>query len=101
MGNTIERVNIKKMTKQFSEKSFWYLSPSPYPDLNACENLGAIVKDRVEKRLAGTNEHFDAALTRILGDLEFDTQLFISLLESYPARLEAVKKAGGGHTKYW
>ena len=21
-------------------------------------------------------------------------------LESYPARLEAVKKAGGGHTKY-
>ena len=28
-------------------------------------------------------------------------ELFTSLLESYPARLAAVKKAGGGHTKFW
>ena len=70
------------------------------PDLNACKNLSAIVKDRVEKRLSVSNDGLEAALARVLGDLEFATELFISLLESYPARLEAVKKAGGGHTKY-
>ena len=74
--------------------------PGSSPDLNACENLGAIVKDRVEKRLSGSNDDLEAALARVLGDLEFDTELFTSLLESYPARLDAVKKAGGGHTKY-
>ena len=74
--------------------------PGSSPDLNACENLGAILKERVEKRLATSNDTLDAALTRILGDLEYDTRLFHSLLESYPARLEAVRKAGGGHTRY-
>ena len=28
-------------------------------------------------------------------------QIDTSLLESYPDHLDAVKKAGGGHTKYW
>ena len=28
-------------------------------------------------------------------------ELFSSLLESYPARLEAVRETGGRHTKYW
>ena len=74
--------------------------PGSSPDLNACENMGAIVKDRVEKRLSVSNDDLEAALARVLGDLEFDTELFTSLLESYPARLEAVKKAGGGHTRY-
>ena len=74
--------------------------PGNSPDLNACENLGAILKVRVESRLASTNEELETALERSLGDLEFDTDLFASLLQSYPSRLDAVRKAGGRHTKY-
>ena len=70
------------------------------PDLNACENLGAILKDRVESRQVSHNETLETALQRSLGDLEFDTELFCRLLQSYPARLDAVRKAGGRHTKY-
>ena len=46
--------------------------PGSSPDLNACENLGAIVKDRVEKRLSGSNDDLEAALARVLGDLELE-----------------------------
>ena len=74
--------------------------PGSSPDLNACEHLGAILKDRVEKRMSNSQDDLQAALTRTLGDMEFEMQLFTSLLESYPARLEAVRKAGGRHTKY-
>ena len=74
--------------------------PGSSPDLNACENLGAILKERVESQLASHNETLETALQRSLGDLEFDTELFCRLLQSYPARLDAVRKAGGRHTKY-
>ena len=81
----------------FFDNSEW---PGSSPDLNACENLGAILKDRVEHRITNNHEDLETALTRSLGDLEFDTDLFTSLLESYPDRLRAVRKARGGHTKY-
>jgi len=74
--------------------------PGSSSDLNACENLGSILKDRVEQRINSTNEDLEPALARALGDLKFDTELFLPLLESYPARLEAVRKARGGHTRY-
>ena len=74
--------------------------PGNSPDLNACENLGAIVKDRVEKRMFSSRDSLDDTLMRILGDMELDTELFSALLESYPARLEAVRKAGGVISKY-
>ena len=65
-----------------------------------CENLGSIVKDTVEQRLQNTSNKLIIALTSILGEMEFDHNLFVSLLESYPARLEAVRLANGGLTKY-
>ena len=37
---------------------------------------------------------------RVFERMVLKEKLYSSLLESYPARLEAVKKAGGGHTKY-
>uniref|UniRef100_UPI00358EF936 uncharacterized protein n=1 Tax=Myxine glutinosa TaxID=7769 RepID=UPI00358EF936 len=74
--------------------------PEASPDLNACEHLGAIHKDRVEQRLQNTREELLTALTNVLEEMEFDRDLFVSLLESYPTRLEAVRSAGGGHTKY-
>ena len=88
---------LKNNRVDFFGNSEW---PGSSPDLNACENLGSILKERVEKRISNSNEDLETALNRVLGDLEFDTELFISLLESYPARLDAVRKAGGRHTKY-
>lgn len=39
-------------------------------------------------------------LCDVLENMETDTELFESLLCSYPSRLEAVKKANGRHTRY-
>ena len=62
--------------------------------------MGAILKDRVEKHMEATREPIQTALTTVLGQMEYDVDLFVSLLESYPARLTAVRAARGGHIKY-
>ena len=36
----------------------------------------------------------------ITKSLENDTELFETLLLSYPERLDAVRRANGGHTEY-
>ena len=68
-------------------------------DLNACENLGSIVKGRVENKLE-TGGDLQEVLEEVLKEMEFNESLFVSLLTSYPARITAVKEAKGGHTKY-
>ena len=88
---------LKANKIDFFGNSEW---PGSSPDLNACENLGSILKKRVESKLTTTNRDLETCLTRALGDLEFDTELFVSLLSSYPRRLEAVRQAAGAHTKY-
>ena len=74
--------------------------PGSSPDLNACENMGAILKDRVEKQLSTSGETLEEVLFNVLSDMEYDTELFVSLLSSYPSRLTSVREAHGGHTKY-
>lgn len=74
--------------------------PGSSPDLNACENLGAILKGRVEHRLLETGGDLRETLNEVLNELEYDTELFAALLTSYPTRLNAVREAKGGHTKY-
>jgi len=39
-------------------------------------------------------------IIEILKSLENDTELFETLLLSYPERLDAVRRANGGQTKY-
>ena len=68
--------------------------------LNACENLGAIVKDRVEKKLETSGEALEEVLHQVLSEMEYDTELFVSLLSSYPSRLTSVREANGGQTKF-
>ncbi len=91
--------NSQKIDKN---QAFWPLSDFEllifWVHLDACENLGAIVKDRVEKRMLSSRDSLDNTLIRILCDMEFNTELFSALLESNPARPEAVRKAGDGHT---
>ena len=88
----------------FFDNSQWPGSPL---DLNVCENLGAILKDRVENKLSTypiTEQLSESLLIQVveneLREISNDTDLFFRLLASYPARLEAVKKANGGPTDY-
>ena len=68
---------LRKNRVEFPSNSDW---PRPSPDLNACENLGSILKKRVEKRIRNSNEDLDTYFNHALGNLESDTELFISLL---------------------
>ena len=77
------------------------------PDLNPAEHLGAILKDSVEAKMikeVDADRYSKGKLMRhlqdVLEELEFDTNLFESLLRSYPSRLQAVRDANGFHTKY-
>ena len=95
---------LRSNSIDFFDNSQW---PGYSPDLNVCENLGAILKDRVEESLsndpAKSRSSKDGLLEIIeeeLHDMSDDTELLQTLLKSYPARLEAVKNAGGYHTKY-
>jgi hypothetical protein len=81
--------------------------PGNSPDLNPTENIGEIIKDRVEARMhqeVGEGRYSEATLRAnidvILRELENDTDLFASLLDSMPDRFEAVRIARGGHTDY-
>ena len=69
------------------------------PDLNVCENLGAILEDRVEEMISRDGAYLRSDEDRLLeiieselGDMAADTELLETLLKSYPARLETVKK---------
>ena len=79
--------------------------PGSSPDLNACEHLGSILKDKVEEHLLQIDgipslDVLERELITVLSDMEFDSGLFVRLLESYPSRMTAVVEAHGGHTKY-
>lgn len=88
----------------FFDRTEW---PGNSPDLNAAEHLGAIMKDRVESKMIqeqGPNRYLKETLQQhlvdILSEMEFDTELFESLLRSYPSRLRAVRENNGYHTKF-
>ncbi|CAF1317657.1 unnamed protein product [Rotaria sordida] len=88
---------------------FWGYSiwPGNSPDMNPAENIGAIIKDKVEELMSSEDRqnryNYDILKTNvenILKDLENDTDLFIDLLCSMRKRLDALKAAGGGHTNF-
>ena len=88
----------------FFDNSQW---PGSSPDLNAAENIGAILKDKVEDELLEyqPGERCKAttlseALDTVLKRMESDTELFERLLRSYPSRLAEIKKQRGRATKY-
>jgi hypothetical protein len=75
--------------------------------LNRSENLGEIVKDRVERLMhqeSGPGRYSEETLKMnlqiVLNELEYDTDLFESLLCSMPERLTQVRMADGGHTDF-
>ncbi|CAF4602391.1 unnamed protein product, partial [Rotaria sp. Silwood2] len=77
------------------------------PDLNVPKRIGSIIKDEVEKKMlseTGDNRYREdilkVHLTNVLTNLETDTDLFETLVRSYPSRLRAVKNVNGPHTHY-
>jgi hypothetical protein len=81
--------------------------PGNSPDLNACEHLGSILKDRCEAKMIERfpnnifgKDELHLGLVETLEEMSNEVQLFSSLLRSYPRRLQAVREANGGHTDY-
>ena len=77
--------------------------PGNSPDLNPCEHLGAILKDRVEELMIerfpnndGKVEDLNSALHVVLEDMRNDVVTFWNLLMSFPGRLAPRRRAGGG-----
>ena len=88
----------------FFDNSQW---PGSSPDLNAAENIGAILKDRVDQELLKFSvddrcktQNLRRALKEVLEEMKNDTDLFERLLRSYPDRLAEVRKQCGRATKY-
>jgi transposase len=95
---------LKDCEIDFFDRTQW---PGNSPDLNVAEDFGSILMDKVESLMineSGVNQHSKVVLLRhlqhVLHELENETELFENLLKSYPQRLEAVREANGGHTKY-
>jgi len=89
---------------KFWGNSIW---PGNSPDMNPAENIGAIVKDKVEELMAAEDRedryNYDILKTNleiVLQDLEDDIDLFVDLLCSMRKRFDALKAARGGHTNF-
>ena len=88
----------------FFDNSQW---PGSSPDLNITENLGSILKERVDDALTKYSETerlkesvLLETIENKLSEMAEETDFFERLLISYPKHLKAVKKAGGGATEY-
>ena len=103
------RANKTQHLIQDNDIKFWGndIWPGNSPDLNVAEHFGSIIKDEVEKKMlseVGNNRYHESTLKmhieNVLTNIEEDTELFETLLCSYPSRFRAVKNADGRHTNY-
>ncbi|CAG2166115.1 unnamed protein product [Oppiella nova] len=87
-------------TRRFSVSFIAILSP----DLNACENVGAMIKNlvRTERQPIESEDQLWEAVSRAHQTMVGPQwrQYFIDLLNSMPRRMEEVITAQGGHTHY-
>jgi hypothetical protein len=67
--------------------------PASSPDLNAIENLWAILKRRVEELRPGTKDEFSQVLFDVWEALEMD--LVNNLVDSMARRIQLVIRKGG------
>ena len=100
-----EQIKLKDNNVQFWGNDSW---PGNSPDLNAAEHIGSLIKDEVEKKMSSENgydryleETLKMNIVNVLESMEEDTELFETLLCSYPFRFCAVKNANSRHTDYW
>ena len=75
--------------------------PGYSPDLNPCENIGAIINQRVDTRIVqerGDGNYDRETLVKVLESTEYSTDLLEKILLSYGGRLDAMREANGDHT---
>jgi Transposase and inactivated derivatives len=74
--------------------------PPNSPDLNPIEHIWAYMKDRITKEHSEVSSQME--MMKIVQEMwdSFTDDQFNVLIESMPARIEAVIKAKGGSTKY-
>ncbi len=103
MANATQQL-LRDQGMKFWDNDKW---PCNSPDLNPTENLGEIVKDRVERLMhleKGPGRYSKDTLRKnlhsVLAELEFDQNLFQGLLCSMPERFQQVRAANGGETDY-
>ena len=94
-------VHVSRYSKRFIARKGWELLTMPpcSPDLNPIENLWSVVKRRMYKK--GPFQSKDAVWTEF--KVQWDAlqpMLCRHLVESMPARIQAVLAARGGMTKY-
>jgi hypothetical protein len=103
------RANQTRHLLQDNDIKFWGndMWPGNSPDFNAAEHIGTIIKDEVEKRMLSETKHsryleetLKMHISDVLTNMETNTDLFETLLCSYPSRIRAVKNAKGRHTDY-
>ena len=103
------KANATQLLLREQGLKFWgnEMWPGNSPDLNPTENLGEIVKDRVERLMLleqGRGRYSKETLRRnldsVLAELEFDQELFENLLCSMPRRFQQVRNSNGGETEY-
>jgi hypothetical protein len=74
------------------------------PDLNCCEQVGGMLKHLVRsvRPVIDSRDDLINALNTAhakMSDISW-RQYFINLVDSMPRRIEAVREAVGGHTRY-
>ena len=91
------RANKTQHLLRDNDVKFWGndIWPGNSTDLNAAEHIRSIIKDAVEKKMSSESGYEDP---NVLASMEEDTELFETLLCSYPSRFRAVKNANGRHT---
>ena len=93
-----------KKTPTQIENGRW---PGNSPDLNPAENVGAIMKERVEEILLEASEEelqsrefLVKTINEVLQEMKDDKPLFRTLLRSFRTRLDLMKAEKGGPIKF-
>ncbi|CAF0805619.1 unnamed protein product [Rotaria sordida] len=103
------KANVTQHLLEDENAKFWGNSiwPGDSPNMNPTENIGAIIKDKVEELMANEDRrnryNYDVLkinLESTLEDFEDDTDLFVDLLCSMKKRFDALKAIEGSHTNF-
>jgi len=90
----------RKVSKWFKDNGIEVLEwPGQSPDMNPIENLWRLLKIKVAQKHAKSLDDLQAII-KTVWCTEVSQELCLNLVHSMPARMQAVIKSKGAHTKY-